>query len=92
MTLRRVRIATGPLVASLSIGGCARVGAPSFELFGAYFPGWMFCGLVGIVGAVIARAVLVRAGLSDVLPYQLFVCVAIGLLAAVLAWPLSFGW
>jgi hypothetical protein len=52
----------------------------------------MFCGLVGIVGAVIARAVLVRAGLSDVLPYQLFVCVAIGLLAAVLAWPLSFGW
>jgi len=76
----------------LSSSGCAAAGAPSFELFGAYFPGWMFCASIGIAAAVAARAGLVASGLSDILPYQLFVCAAIGLVAGVLAWPLCFGW
>jgi hypothetical protein len=76
---------------SLILGGCSRSGAPSLVLFGAFFPDWMFCALLGIVVAVVARAVFVATGLSSVLPYQLFVCVSIGLIFALLAWLLWFG-
>jgi hypothetical protein len=76
---------------SLTLGGCARIGAPSFVLFGAFFPDWMFCGLLGIVVAVLARVVFVATGLSGILPYQLFVCLSVGLIFAFLAWLLWFG-
>ena len=82
-----------PLVlSSLALfGGCGRAGAPSFVLFGAYFPGWMLCGVIGIAGAAIARATLVRTGVSNALPYPLFLCTAIGTLVAVLTWQVCFG-
>jgi hypothetical protein len=74
-----------------ALGGCAAREAPSFVLFGAYFPAWMFCALVGIVGALTARAALVATGRSETLPFQLFACVSIGLIVAVTAWSLWFG-
>jgi hypothetical protein len=81
------------MVASLQLilTSCSTGGAPSFTLFGAFFPGWMFCGLVGIVGAGAARAVFVATRLSNVLPYQLFLCTAIGIIVAILAWFVWFG-
>jgi hypothetical protein len=79
------------LPAFLSLNGCADAGAPSFALFGAFFPGWMFCGVIGIVGAAVARAVFVATGLAPVLPYQLLVCTAVGTLMAIAAWYLAFG-
>jgi YtcA family len=72
----------------LSLSGCAR--APSFVLFGAFFPAWMFCALVGLVAAIVVRAAFLATGLAARLPYQLFVCTAIGTLAAVLPWLLVF--
>lgn len=81
------------IVASLQLvlTSCSSGGAPSFTLFGAFFPGWMFCGVTGIVGAVAARAVFVSSRLSNVLPYQLLVCTAIGVIVAILAWFVWFG-
>ncbi len=76
----------------LYLAGCSGTGAPSFEAFGAFFPAWMVCGAVGIVGAVVARAVLVRARLAAVIPYPLLVCTAVGIIAAVLFWLPLFGW
>ncbi len=76
---------------SLILSGCARIGAPSFVLFGAFFPDWMLCALVGIAVAVAARVVFVATGLSAILPYQLFVCLSIGLIFAFLAWLFWFG-
>jgi hypothetical protein len=73
------------------VNGCAAAGAPSYELFGAFFPAWLFCGVIGVVGAAAARGVFVASGLSDRIPYQLFVCTAIGIVAACLAWQLVFG-
>jgi hypothetical protein len=61
-------------------------GAPSFELFGAYFPAWMLCAGVGITGAVIARLVLVSARFAMLVSYQLPVCVAGGVTLALLVW------
>jgi hypothetical protein len=75
----------------LTVGGCAVRGAPSFSLFGAFFPAWMFCGLLGIFAAICARAGLVSSGLAEVLPLQLFVCTSIGVCVALLAWLFWFG-
>lgn len=75
----------------ICLGGCSVGGAPSFELFGAFFPGWMFCALIGIFGAVGARAAFVGTGFSNVVPHQLLVCTAMGVIAATLAWLLWFG-
>jgi YtcA family len=77
-------------VVALALGGCS-TGAPSFVLFGAFFPAWLLCGTLGIVGAGVARAVLVASGLSEVLPYQLFVCSAVGVIVALFCWLIGFG-
>jgi hypothetical protein len=76
--------------AALALGGCS-TGAPSFVLFGAFFPAWLLCGTLGIVGAGVARAAFVASGLSDVLPYQLFVCTAVGVIVALFIWLIGFG-
>jgi hypothetical protein len=77
--------------AALSLGGCSVGGAPSFDLFGAFFPAWLLCGAVGVVGAGAARAVFVTTGLSHLLPYQLFVCTSAGIIAAIAVWFIWFG-
>ena len=60
-------------------------------IVGSYFPGWMFCALIGIVLAIAVRIGFVASGLANVLPYQLFVCAAIGLCGALALWLLWFG-
>ena len=84
--MSRIRVAA----LLLGLSGCAAAGAPSFILFGAYFPAWMLCAMLGIVGAIATRVVMVATGLSDVVPFQLFICVSIGLIIAVLLWLLWF--
>jgi hypothetical protein len=75
----------------LGLGGCAVRGAPEYILFGAYFPAWMFCAVLGILGGIAARAGMVATGLSELLPHQLFICVSVGVMAAVTASLLWFG-
>jgi YtcA family len=79
-----------PLLSS-ALSGCAVRGAPSFVIAGSYFPGWMFCALIGIVLAIAVRIGFVTSGLAAVLPFQLFVCTAIGLCCGLIAWLLWFG-
>ena len=79
------------LVASGALGGCASHGAPSFVLFGAFFPAWMLCAFIGIFGAIAARGIFVAAGLDSVLPFQLFVCSSVGFVVAALTWLTWFG-
>lgn len=78
-------------VLSSMLTSCSLAGAPSFELFGAYFPAWMLCALVGIVGAVGTRLVLTTSAANVVIPFQLAVCTAVGVIAALLSWMLLFG-
>jgi hypothetical protein len=72
-------------------GGCSMARSPSLVLFGSYFPSWMLCGILGVFVAIGSRIAMVRFGLAGVLPFQLFICVAIGLVAGVLAWLLWSG-
>lgn len=82
---RYARALRVPLI-SLALSGCAQRAAPSFALFGAYFPAWMLCALLGVLAAIFARAGFVATGLSSALPYQLFVCIAIGACFALFVW------
>ena len=83
--------ALAAIAVPFGLSGCAVRGAPSFILFGSYFPGWMFCALIGIAGAIVARIAMVASGLSEFLPLQLFICVALGVIAALAAWLFWFG-
>jgi hypothetical protein len=87
---RNGNVLSGTLVA-LALSGCSVRGAPSYTLFGAYFPAWMFYAAIGIAGAIAARIAFVATGLAEVLPFQLFVCAAIGLCVALLVSLLLFG-
>ncbi len=78
------------LVLLFALSGCAVRGAPSYILFGAYFPAWMLCALLGVLGGMGIRAGMVVTGLSYQLPYQLFVCVSVGVMVAVAAWFIWF--
>jgi YtcA family len=75
---------------SFLLTGCSFADAPSFELFGAYFPAWMLCGLIGIVGAASTRVVLTNPAINEVIPMQLAVCSAVGVIAAVFSWMAFF--
>lgn len=78
----------GPLsaLALLMLAGCVRQAAPSFSLFGAYFPGWLACALIGVVGAIAARIGFVASGLAQQLPFQTLICAGAGVIVASLCW------
>jgi len=88
---RKCRAGAMPIALALSLSGCARQAAPSFSLFGAYFPVWLFCMAIGVAGAICARIALVASGLSSVVPAQLAACTAIGVIVASLCWLLWLG-
>jgi hypothetical protein len=79
------------VLSGAAVSGCAIRGAPSFVLFGAFFPAWMLLAGIGILAAIGARIALVSTGLAEIVPLQLLVCVSAGLIIAVLAWALWFG-
>jgi hypothetical protein len=78
------------IIATGLLSGCTVAGAPSFELFGAFFPAWMFCTTVGIIGAMVARAVITLPRLAEAIPYRLSVCTAFGVIVALCFWLLFF--
>jgi hypothetical protein len=82
----RMRCFPSIAVVSLSLQGCTLHGAPSYEIFGAYFPLWMLSGIIGLVGGLIAHRIFVSTGWARVVPFQLSVCVSIGLMVAVIFW------
>jgi hypothetical protein len=69
---------------------CSLAAAPSFELFGAYFPAWMLCALIAILGAASARVVLTTPAFNDVVPFQFAVCTAVGVIVGLLSWMALF--
>lgn len=87
----RLRRALFPVVMSCGLTGCSLAGAPSFALFGAFFPAWLLCAVIGIVGAALTHVVLTSPAVSEVVPFQLAVCTAVGVIVGLLAWMVLFG-
>jgi hypothetical protein len=50
--------------------------APAFNVLGSYFPAWLFCLVVGMILTVIARVVLRKYNLAEVLspPLLMYSC------------------
>jgi len=83
-------IRVGVVFWAMSTGGCALHGAPSFVLFGAYFPEWLLIAAIGILAGVAARAVMVTTGLAAEIPFQLLCCTAVGVASAIAVWLIWF--
>lgn len=60
-------------------------------MFGAYFPAWLACALIGILGAVALRFLFIRLGIDDALPVRLPVYVALAAAIGFLVSLLGFG-
>lgn len=71
---------------ALALVGSEARAAPTLSLFGAYFPNWLLCGVIGVLAAIAARIALVASGLSAAVPAQLVACVAVGVIVASLGW------
>ena len=58
----------------LLLSGCQR--APAFNVLGSYFPAWLFCLIVATMLTVVARIVLRRYNLGEVLnpPLLMYSC------------------
>ena len=75
----------------LSLCGCSQAGAPSFDIFGAFFPAWLLCAVLGIFIALGARVFFAARNLTSVLPFQLPLCTSLGAIFAMLIWLACFG-
>jgi hypothetical protein len=75
-------------VVCLTLGGCER--APSINLLGAYFPSWMLCVAIGIALTLVARWVLVAAGIDAALGPRGVVYPALALSLSLVAWLMLF--
>ena len=78
-------------LSALGSAGCGARGAPWFSLFGAYFPAWLLCALIGVVGAVVLRVIAIAAGLDAAVRFRLLTYGSLGVLLALGTWQLGFG-
>jgi len=78
-------------IAGLGLSGCSLQGAPSYSLFGAFFPAWLLCATIGAVGSIGLRGLVIALGLEDALPFKLLVYVAFAVGVALWLWLSLFG-
>jgi YtcA family len=73
----------------MPVAGCSS--APTMDLLGSYFPGWMLCAVLGIVAAVIIRQILMACGINDYVVAPLLTYAGLAVSATLLVWLLWFG-
>ncbi len=61
----------------LLLAGCGGPHAPSVMISGSYFPLWMVYAAVGIGVALVARVVLIRLGIDDLMPLRVLAYAAL---------------
>lgn len=66
--LKRISLISSPL---LFLTGCIGQRNPTIALYGAYFPSWIACSLIGIFGAIFIRLIFIKTGIDDVLVWRL---------------------
>ena len=68
--------------------GCQH--APSFNIAGSFFPGWILCSFIGIVAAVLAHALFVRLKIEREIQPGVLIYPCIALSCAVTVWLIFF--
>ena len=66
-------------------------GAPSFSLFGAFFPAWLLCAGLGLLACFVLRGILIAIRFDDAVPLKLMVYLAFAVIAALGSWLALFG-
>ncbi|MBI6527937.1 hypothetical protein JEP40_02180 [Proteus vulgaris] len=61
----------------LLLSGCSQGHSPFISILGAYFPYWMLCTFIGLLGAFVIRVLLIYWGIDDKLPLPLIFYFAI---------------
>ena len=62
----------GLVLTCFAVSGCER--APSFDILGSYFPGWLVCLTVALLLTAMARLVLLRLKVELVAPLVVYPC------------------
>lgn len=75
----------------IGLGGCALRGAPSYSIFGAYFPAWLLCAILGVFASILLRIVLIAAGVEEAVPFKLPVYAAFAVGSTLWLWLALFG-
>jgi uncharacterized membrane protein YeaQ/YmgE (transglycosylase-associated protein family) len=68
--------------------GCR--GAPSINLLGSFFPGWMLCMILGVIGALVLRQIFTKVNIHAHLPLPAFVYFCLWVFITLLSWLLFF--
>lgn len=75
----------------LGLQGCEFAASPSLPFYGAYFPFWLVCAALGVVGSVLVRMLLIRLGVDDGMPFRTLVYIALACLIAFAIAATAFG-
>jgi YtcA family len=70
------------------VTGCRA--APSINVLGSFFPGWMFCMAIGVVGSLLLRLVFIKINIDAHLPMRTPVYICLWVLITLLSWLLFF--
>jgi hypothetical protein len=76
------------VTALLFLNGCRP--APSINLVGSFFPAWMLCVGLGVIGVLVLRRVFVRTGLEPHLGALAVVYFCLWVLLTLSSWLLFF--
>ena len=63
---------------------------PQLNIIGSFFPSWMLCASIGIVLAIVARRLFVRAGIDPYLGPRALVYPSLALLVTLVLWVAFF--
>jgi YtcA family len=72
------------------LGGCSLKGAPSYSIFGAFFPAWLLCAGIGIAGSIGLRSVFIATGLEVEMPFKPLMYCAFAVALTLSIWLLLF--
>lgn len=76
--LKRIHVLAGLLLLTACDGVLL---GPTIPFFGAYFPSWIACSLIGIIGSVIVRLIFIATGIDEKMPLRplVYLSLAIGI-------------
>jgi YtcA family len=76
--------------AACLLGGCSLKGAPSYSIFGAFFPAWLLCAGIGIAGSIGLRSLFIATGLEAEMPFRPLMYFAFAAALTLSIWLLLF--
>ena len=63
---------------------------PQINVIGSFFPSWMLCAAIGIVVALLARAIFLRVGVDPFLGPRALVYSSLAILVTLVLWVALF--